>query len=81
MRPTVGTIVHFGVTAGHATAPRTEPKAAIIAAVHEDDGSVDLVVAWPSFGKHDYMPPVAARERVLFAETLTPGCWSWPPRE
>jgi hypothetical protein len=73
--PTVGRIVHYhsyGTPGGEF--PSTARAAVVAAVPAPDDGSLtaDLVVLNPEglFFNH----------RVPFAETPTPGCWSWPPR-
>jgi hypothetical protein len=70
MEPTVGRIVHYQSygTPGGEFLP--EPRAAIIAEVH-DDGTCNVVV---------FNPSGLFFNRVPFSEEPTPGHWNWPPR-
>lgn len=67
-QPTVGRIVHWKHPDG------SGPLAAIITSVVSEDAEVTLTVFEPS-----KMPGYVVRP-VPFADTLTPGHWSWPPR-
>lgn len=68
MKPTVGRIVHFIQTEGR------PPLAALVNAVDEKNGTVDLQV---SFARPD-------TQRVEFKnnvkEGTKPGEWCWPPK-
>lgn len=66
-RPSVGRIVHF-----HPRVINPMPEAAIVMYVHEDGSTVTLTAFTP------VGPDV--EDAVPFAETPTPGHWSWPPR-
>ncbi len=70
-KPSVGRIVHYqsyGTPGGEYT---SQPRAAIITAVYELGGNVDLCILNPTglFFTRD----------VGFSETPKPGHWSWPP--
>jgi len=74
-KPSVGRIVHyqsFGTLGGEYT---PQPRAAIIAAVVDDEAGdlVDLVVLNPGglfFNRCRQAPN----------DVPKPGCWNWPPR-
>jgi hypothetical protein len=64
MEPSIGRIVHVQEDAN--------AHAAIITAVHEDGVSLTLF-------RPGYLPGYSVGH-VPYAETPTPGHWSWPPR-
>ena len=79
MKPTIGRIVHyqsFGTPGGEYL---PETRAAIITEVHDDDPVPESGV--PYVGLCILNPTGQFFNRnVRYAETPTPGCWSWPPR-
>jgi hypothetical protein len=81
MRPSVGRIVHYHHQDGW------PPFAAIITAVRPcetwgcDDAHVQLAVFAVADDHGRIEPSEALPPAVPYAETPTPGHWSWPPRE
>jgi hypothetical protein len=71
MKPTVGRIVHYRAYGTPGGEFKSLPRAAIIAAVHENE-ECDVVV---------FNPQGLFFNRVKYSEVAAPGCWSWPPRE
>ena len=73
MKPTIGRIVHYHSYGTPGGEFKPEPRAAVVAAVHEDE-EVSVVVLNPSglfFNKAKHAPD----------DKPTPGHWNWPPRE
>lgn len=79
-KPSIGRIVHYqsyGTPGGEFT---PEPRAAIITEIKGCDPAlgragcphVSLCVLNPT--------GMYFNQEVPFAETATPGCWTWPPR-
>ena len=80
MKPTVGRIVHVG------DSDSDHPIAAIITRVH-DDGSHVSLTCFPAGQSPGYMTVryndgerAVETDTIPYAEKLTNGCWSWPPR-
>ena len=63
-RPTVGRIVHFQCG--------LEALAAIVTAVHGDDGTVDLTVFVPGM--------ITYEKKIAYSEDGERGTWHWPAR-
>jgi len=74
-RPTVGRIVHVALPPSHGEISKTNPLAAIVTGVHEDDGSIDVTI-FPR-GTHEMTSTFVAHESVA-----PPGApsWRWPFR-
>jgi hypothetical protein len=71
-KPSVGRIVHYMAYGTPGGEYPSVPRAAVIAAVHDDVTSeCDLVV---------FNPQGLWFNRCKFAANYTPGHWSWPPR-
>lgn len=70
MKPSVGRIVHYQAYGTPGGEFKSLPRAAIIAAVHDDE-ECDVVV---------FNPQGLFFNRVKFSAEPKPGCWSWPPR-
>jgi hypothetical protein len=73
MQPTVGRIVHYQSYGTPGGEYKSEPRAAVITAVYEDQRvHVDLCILNPTglFFTRD----------VEFSTSPKPGCWNWPPR-
>lgn len=75
-RPSIGRIVHYTSRGSKDGVYKPEVRAAIVTKVGEPgtlgENTVDVFVINPSGLFFDQM--------VGYAETPTPGCWSWPPR-
>ncbi|GAA2418450.1 hypothetical protein [Mycolicibacterium llatzerense] len=79
MNPTVGRIVHYQSYGTPGGEHPSEPVAAIVTAVHEND--VDLCVFYPnglSFKQHvrQAVDPLSVPD-VTYSRS---GHWNWPPR-
>lgn len=78
MTPTIGRTVHYQSYGTPGGEYGSEPRAAIITAVFNGqdeetgDGFVSLAVLNPT--------GLFFHQAVPYAETPTPGHWSWPPR-
>ena len=74
MKPTVGRIVHFYAPSG-CVGPESlsGPYAALVTGVN-DDASINLTTFGPTGSIYPQL-------RIEHADTPTPGCWNWPPRE
>lgn len=70
MKPSIGRIVHYQAYGTPGGEFKSLPRAAVIAAVHEND-ECDVVV---------FNPQGLFFNRVKFSAEAAPGCWSWPPR-
>lgn len=77
--PSIGRIVHFQTYGTPGGEHPSEPIAAIITAVHDDDPVpehgvpyVDLFAIYPN--------GTSNKPNAKFAEEPTPGHWNWPPR-
>lgn len=69
--PTVGRIVHYQSHGSPNGQHLSEPRAAVITAVHED--TVDLCVLNPTGMYFD--------QGTKFSVSPLAGHWNWPPRE
>ena len=73
MKPSVGRIVHYQAYGTPGGEFKSVPRAAVIAAVHDDE-ACDVVVLNPGglfFNNGCKHAP---------GDEPTPGCWNWPPR-
>jgi hypothetical protein len=77
MKPTVGRIVHYQSYGSPGGEYRSLPRAAVITQTQVEnrelgDGVVGLAILNPT--------GMYFSEKIPYAETPTPGHWSWPPR-
>lgn len=70
MTPSVGRIVHYHSYGTPGGEYKPMPRAAVIAEVFEGEECAVVV----------FNPGGLFFNRCKYAETPTPGCWSWPPR-
>lgn len=70
-KPSIGRIVHYQKYGTPGGEHKAEPSPAVITKVEEDGSTCHLFVMNPN-GLYFNKTP--------FAETPTPGCWSWPPK-
>lgn len=68
-KPTVGRVVHVGYLDKDALAP----CAATVAKVHADGSTINAGVLLPN-------AIMVGSTNIPYAEELTVGYWSWPPR-
>lgn len=69
-KPSVGRMVHYQAYGTPGGEYKSLPRAAVIAAVHENQ-ACDLVV---------FNPQGLFFNRCEFSAEPKPGCWTWPPR-
>jgi hypothetical protein len=77
MKPTVGRIVHYQSYGSPGGEYKSLPRAAVITQTQAEnpelgDGVVGLAIFNPT--------GMFFNEKIPYAETPTPGHWSWPPR-
>lgn len=72
MKPTVGRIVHYQAYGTPGGEFKAQPRAAIVAEVHDDD-EVTVVVLNPSGIFFN-------RVKHAVNDAPTPGRWNWPPK-
>lgn len=70
-KPSVGRIVHYHSYGSPGGEFKSEPRAAVIAGVH-DDGECDVVVFNPT--------GLFFNNKCKYSADPKPGTWSWPPR-
>lgn len=76
MKPTIGRIVHYQSYGTPNGEFKPEPRAAIITGLNED-GTISLCVLNPNGLFLNNKVSMGGPD----ADTPTPGCWNWPPRE
>lgn len=70
--PSIGRIVHYQAYGTPGGEFKPQPRAAIIAEVHNTpDDQCSIVV---------FNPQGLFFNKVPYSEEPKPGCWSWPPR-
>ena len=77
MKPSIGRIVHYVLSAADTERMQTKSRPGIVVCLGTEPGTVNMQVF--TNGGHDDLPPLYWKRDVPHDEEKKPGTWHWPP--